>query len=209
MTDRYNVEAVKSRTNYMDGRVSGPVILDSILERGNITIANANTVGYKGQTLGMKSATFAVNPDIDVVNLGDYYVQLAASDASYTYEACQGRPVVTAVSGTGGVAGTLVTFGNSLMVTPTATENTLADRVNQKNHAIEAVKFFAMEYHPVKVKVSAEANVAVGDALTYDVSSAMWVKDVDGTAVISCHVATADGEYVGALFGPHFAVSQA
>ncbi len=209
MADRYNVEAVKSRTNYNDGRVSGPVILDSILERGNITIASANTVGYKGKALGMKSATFAVNPDIDVVNLGDYYVQLAASDASYTYLACQGRPVVTAVSGTGGVAGILMTYGNPRMVTPTATENTLADRVSQKNHAIEAVKFFAMEYHPVKVKVSAEANIAVGDALTYDVSSAAWVYDADGTAVISCHVATADGEYVGALFGPHFAVSQA
>ena len=210
MADRYGVEAVKGRTNYGDGRSSGPVIVSTLLEQGAITVATKNTVGYKGQRLGMPSITFATEFDIDKVNRGDEFVQLAV-DTAYTYAACQGRPVVTKVSSTGGVAGSLLTYGSTLINTPptTASAVTVANRIAGNYYVVEAVKFFGMEYHPVKVRVSGEATITVGSALTYDVSSDEWVKDADGNAVISCHYANADDLYVGALFGPNFAVSQA
>jgi len=214
MANRYNVEAVKSRTNYMDPRGSAPVIVSAILEQGAITVTAKNTVGYKGQRLGMPSMTFATEFDIDVVNRGDQFIQIATDGegtSSYTYEACQGKPVVSKVSGTGGVAGTLLTYGSALMADPASTTaaNSITKRVTGKYYAVEAVKLFGMEYHPVKVLVSGEASIAPGDFLTYDVSADEWVKDADGTMVMSCHYATADDLYVGALFGPRFAVSQA
>jgi hypothetical protein len=186
-------------------------LIDAILDRGAITVAAKNTVGYKGKVLGMPSMTFATNFDIDVVNRGDAFVQLVPTAAELTYEACQGRPVVQTIVAAGGVAGVLLTYGAPLMADPpdTAAANSLAKRITGKYQAVEAVKFYAFEYRPVQVKVSAEANVTVGAALTYDVSSERWVVDADGTAVISCHAATADDLYVGALFGPAFAVSQA
>jgi hypothetical protein len=213
MVNRYNVEASKSRTNYMDGRVSGPVIVDALLDRGAITVTAKNTVGYKGKVLGMPSLTFGVNPDIDVVNRGDYYVQLDVSTAA-TYEACEGRPIVSKVAGTGGVAGTLLTLGNTLMVTPSTTPvDTVATRIAGKYLAVEAVKFYGYEYMPVKVNGTAGGDtggpILVGSGLTYDVSREAYILDADGTAAISCHYAAADDLYVGALFGPHFAVSQA
>jgi hypothetical protein len=214
MANRYNVEAVKGRTNYMDGRGSAPVIVSAILEQGAITVTAKNTVGYKGQRLGMPSMTFAKEFDIDVVNRGDQFVQIATDTegaAAFTYEACQGKPVVTKVSGTGGVAGVLLTYENALMADPsnTAAADTIAKRVASKFYAVEAVKLYGMEYHPVKVLVSGETAIVPGDFLTYDVSADAWVKDADGSAVMACHYATTDALYVGALFGPRFAVSQA
>jgi len=217
MADRYNVEAVKGRTNYMDGRVSSPVIVSAILEQGAITVAAKNTVGYKGTRLGMPSMTFGTEFDIDVVNRGDQFVQLALDGdgtTAYTYDACQGKPVVSKISGTGGVAGVLLTYGNPLMADPTSTTaaNSITKRVASKFYAVEAVKLFGCEYHPVKVATAASGSngvIAPGDALTYDVSLEEWIKDDDGTAVISCHYANSDDLYVGALFGPRFAVSQA
>jgi len=212
MANRYNVEAIKGRTNYFDNRTSGPVVIDAILDRGAITVAAKNTVGYKGKVLGMPSMTFATNFDIDVVNRGEAFVQLVPTAAELTYEACQGRPVVQTIVAAGGVFGTLLTYGAPLMADPpdTAAANSLAKRITGKYQAIEAVKLYGMEYRPVPVKVSDEANITVGSMLTYDVSSERWVLDAaDGTAVMACHAATADDLYVGALFGPTVAVSQA
>lgn len=207
MANRYNVEASKGRTNYMDGRGSAPVIVDCLFDRGTITVAAADTVQYKGKALGMTSTTFAVNPDIDTVNLGDYYVQLDVSTAA-TYEACQGKPIVSKVAATGGVAGSLVTYGNPLMVTPTSTPvDTVATRITGKYLAVEAVKLYGYDYRPVKVDGATGGPILVGDAITYDVDADEWIKG--GSNVISCHYAAADSLYVGALFGPHFAVSQA
>jgi hypothetical protein len=213
MVNRYAVEAVKGRTNYMDGRVSGPVIVDALLDRSTITVTAKNTVGYKGKVLGMPSLTFAVNPSIDTVNNGDYYVQLDVSTAA-TYEACEGRPIVSKVAGTGGVAGTLLTLGNTLMVTPSTTPvDTVATRIAGKYLAVEAVKLYGYEYMPVKVNGTAGGDtggpILVGSPLQYDVSREAYILAGSGTAVISCHYAAADDLYVGALFGPRIAVSQA
>ena len=213
MADRYAVEAVKGRTNYFDGRVSGPVVVPAWIERGAITVAAANTIDYGGKKLGMPSYTFATSIDIDEVNRGDTFVQISTDGgtSAYTYDALEGKPIVTPVSSTGGVAGVLLTHEGSLYANPSSTDaaDTIARRVAGKFYAVEMVKFYAMEYHPVKVRVSGEANIAPGDFLAYDVSEKEWVKDGSGTMVMACHYAAADDLYVGALFGPHFAVSQA
>jgi len=210
MADRYAVEAVKGRTNYFDGRVSGPVVVPAWIERGAITVAAKNTIDYGGKKLGMPSYTFATSIDIDEVNRGDTFVQIP-SDTAYTYDALEGKPIVSPVSSTGGVAGVLLTHEGSLYANPsnTAAANTITERVSGKYYAVEMVKLYAMEYHPVKVLVTGESSIAPGDYLTYDVSSKEWVKDGDGTMVMACHYASSDDLYVGALFGPHFAVSQA
>ena len=214
MADRYAVEAVKGRTNYFDGRVSGPVVVPAWIERGAITVAAANTIDYGGKKLGMPSYTFATSIDIDEVNRGDTFVQIPTDGegtTAYTYDALEGKPIVTPVSSTGGVAGVLLTHEGSLYANPSSTTaaDSITKRVSGKFYAVEMVKFYAMEYHPVKVHVTDASNIAPGDFLAYDVSEKEWVKDGSGTMVMACHYAAADDLYVGALFGPHFADSQA
>jgi hypothetical protein len=195
--------------NYNDGRVSAPVFVPCWLEEGTITVNSASTIQYEGTMLAMPSQSYA-SP------LTQYsLVQLAldgVTPGAFTFDAMQGKPVVSAVSGSGGVVGELITYPTRPVHTPTSTKSAIADRVSGLYYRVGTVRLLGMQYQPVLVKNSASTGAIVpGNALKYDVSDGMWKLDSSSPAspVISCHYANSSSDiYVGALFTGGAAVSQ-
>lgn len=211
MANRYNVEAMKTRTNYMDARVSAPVVLSAWIEQGNPTVGTKNTKFYNGKYLGMPDLTFATEFDMDTVNAGEEQLQLAV-DTAYTYEALKGRPILTKPSTTGGVIGVLLEYGNQPYAIPATSgaADSVAKRVTNLYYRAELVKLYGVEYRPVNVDGATGGPIAVGDRLTWDVSAGEWIKDGGATSpVVSCHYSAADSTKVGALFLGGAGVSQA
>jgi hypothetical protein len=203
MVDKY-MDTTKI-ANYWDGRVSAPVMIDCWLEEGAITVNAANTIQYGGSMLSMPSETYGA-----VLTIRDL-VQLASADAAYTFDLLAGKPIVSKVSGSGGVVGEILTYPTRPVQTPASTgaADTLAKRVAGKFYRIGVIRLFGVQYCPVLC--DAGTAIVVGDRLLYDVSDAKWKKDGGATSpVVACHnAASGSSIYVGALFLGGAAISQA
>jgi hypothetical protein len=204
MADKY-MDLTKG-LNYNDGRVSAPIMLPCWLEEGTVTVGSANTVQYKGSMLALPSQTYASPLAIDDV------VQLASSSSSYTFDALQGKPIVSVVASSGGVIGNLVTYPTRPVHTPAATTDadSVAERVAGLYYRVGTVRMFGVQYQPVIVLAQSTA-IAIGDHLVYHVAEGKWEKESSTTVspVIACHAAHADNVYVGALFLGGIATSTA
>jgi hypothetical protein len=182
--------------NYGDGRVSAPIIVDCWLEEGNVTVNSANTIQYKGKMMGLPSQSFQYP-----LTLGSL-VQLAGTQSVFTFESLEGKPIVSAVSGTGGVIGELIDYPTRMVATPasSAAADSYSERVAGKFYRVAPVRLYGMQYVPLVINNT--TAIAVGDHLEYVVDEAGWRKETSTTVspVIACHVATVSGQYVGGLF---------
>jgi len=151
-----------------------PVMIDCWLEEGAITVNAANTIQYGGAMLSMPSETYGA-----VLTIRDL-VELGPADAAYTFDALAGKPIVSKVSGSGGVVGEILTYPTRPVQTPssTAAADTIAERVAGKFYRVGVVRLFGVQYCPVLCDAGTHCSWR---PLLYDVSDARWKKDGGAT----------------------------
>lgn len=201
MADKYNTDFIR---RLEDGPVrGGGVVLPCICEEGNITVYGSKTLS-DGRTRRAEShfAFAAELEEGDKIYLPD--------NAAYTYDACEGMPVVAAVSGSGGVQGYLLDDPRKLVAMPatSAAADSVAERIAGKYYRIAMVWFPAHEYRAILAN-GQSANIAVGDVVTWDISDSVVVENSGTGDMTSAHQATADAVYVGVFMGLKTGDSQA
>lgn len=176
-----------------DQHKTGILVVTCILDEGAVTVGTANTVlGTDG--LLQPGYTYTVESQL---NKGDY-IEFKI-DTGVTYAATRGRPVVTAVEGTTGVYGKIISepqaTTNLTQLTASANADTLAERLAGGYYRYAQVAIFANACERVAVNGT---DVLVGSDLIYDVSAKQFgVGAGSGEhGLISAHYSTTAGEYV-------------
>ncbi len=192
MATLYNSD-VRPRLEDMPIRAPG-VAIPCILEEGDITVYGGKTLSDGAIRRAESYYSFAAEIE------KDDFVCLA-SDAAYTYDACEGMPVVKKTTSTSGIQGIVLDDPYKLVNRPanSAAADSVAERIAGKYFRVAMVWFPAWAYKGILAN-GQSTNISVGDILTYDVSSEVVVKAGSGS-LTAAHPATADSLYVGVFFG--------
>lgn len=193
MTTKYNTDFIR---RLEDGPTrGGGVVLSCIAEEGAITVHAGKTLS-DGRSMQARPQYAFASPLVE----GDFVT--LASDAAYTYDACEGQPVVQKSSSTNGVQGIVLQDPGKLVANPANDEaaDTVAERIAGKFYRTVYVWFPAFAYK-AELANAVSPNISVGGALIWDVSSEVMVGGGTTSGITAAHVATADGVYVGAFWG--------
>ncbi|MFA5380237.1 MAG: hypothetical protein WC455_31030 [Dehalococcoidia bacterium] len=193
MADKYEVD-VRLELENMPVRGAG-VVVPCILEEGNITV-------YSGKTLSDGAVRRAESHYAFASEIEKNDIVYVASDAAYTYDACQGMPVVAKPVTTEGVRGIVLDDPRKLVARPSSSTaaNSVAKRIAGKFYRVALVWFPAFAYTS-QLANAASPNISVGGALIYDVSSEVMIGGGTTSGITAAHVATADAVYVGCFWG--------
>ena len=193
MAEIYDTKVRKLLTNQAAPQVNAPIIVNCWLEEGNITVGAANTLEMKGRMQSQPSYSW-VSP----LSKGDM-VELYVS-TSALYASLLGKPIVSALAGTGGVIGTILDYPEPLQYRPatSAAANSPANRIAGRYYRMAPVRIDALGYETVPV--DGTTPIAVGDRLKFDVTTSKFVKQTEATSpLIACHYSAANNTNVGAL----------
>jgi len=193
MADKYEVD-VRLELENMPVRGAG-VVVPCILEEGNITV-------YSGKTLSDGAVRRAESHYAFASEIEKNDLVYVASDAAYTYDGCQGMPVVAKTSSTNGIQGIVLDDPRKLVSRPatSAAADSVADRIAGKFYRVALVWFPAFAYTS-QLANAASPNISIGGALIYDVSSEVMIGGGSTSGITAAHVATADAVYVGCFWG--------
>jgi hypothetical protein len=192
MATFYNTDFIRRLED--GGFRGGGVVLSCIAEEGAVTVYSGKSLS-DGRSLQAKPMYAFAAP----IEEGDLIV--LASDAAYTYDACEGQPVVKKAVSTGGFQGIAIQDPGKLVANPanSAAADTVAERIAGKYYRTVYVWFPAMAYKAMLAN-AASPNIAIGNHLIYDVSSEVVIGGGTTSGVTAAHVATADGVYVGTFW---------
>jgi hypothetical protein len=191
MATFYNTDSVR---RLEDGKGTVGIVLSCIAEEGNITVYGGKTLS-DGRSMQAKPQYAFAAPLVE----GDF-VSLA-SDAAYTYDACEGQPVVQKTASTNGIQGVVLQDPGKLVANPpnSAAADSVAERIAGKYYRTVYVWFPAWRYQGILTNANSP-NVTIGGVVTWDVSSEVVVLAGSGS-LTSAHVATADSVYIGVFWG--------
>ena len=205
MAEVFDTKVRKFLTNQAASQVSAPIIVNCWLEEGDITVGAARTLELKGRMQTQKSYSWA-SPIAKGNN-----VELYVSTLSL-YASLLGKPIVSALSGSGGIVGEVLDYPESMQYQPSTSgaANSPTLRIAGRFYRMAPVRLDFLGYETVPVDGTAGGStggpIAVGDHLTYDVSSGVYIKGTD-SPLISCHYA-AGAANVGALRLPGVITTQ-
>lgn len=192
MADKYNTDFIR---RLEDGPIrGGGVVVPCILEEGNITVYGAKSLS--DGVVRRAESYYAFASEI----VKDDFVALA-SNAAYTYDACEGMPVVAKTSSTGGIQGIVLDDPRKLVAKPanSAAADSVAKRIAGKYYRIAMVWFPAFAYKAELANANSP-NIALADPIKWDVSSEVVVQG-SSSGLTAVHAATADSVYVGVFWG--------
>jgi hypothetical protein len=193
MADKYDVD-VRLELENMPVRGAG-VVVPCILEEGAITV-------YSGKTLSDGAVRRAESHYAFAAEIEKNDLVVLASNAAYTYDGCQGMPVVAKPVTTSGIQGIVLDDPRKLVARPanTTAANSEAKRIAGKFYRVALVWFPAFAYTS-QLANGASPNISIGGALIYDVSSEVMIGGGTTSGITAAHVATADGVYIGCFWG--------
>jgi hypothetical protein len=203
----FDTKVRKLLTNQAAPQVNAPIIVNCWLEEGNITVNAANTLEMKGRMQTQPTYSFATP-----LAKGDL-VELCVSVYAL-YADLLGKPLVTAVSSSGGIIGQILDYPEPLQYRPanSTAANSVTKRVTGRYYRMAPVRIDALGYETVAVDGTAGGGtggpILVGDRLDYDISAANYIKGTT-SPLVSCHYAAAGSMYVGALRLPGIVTTQA
>jgi len=192
MVDKYNTDFMR---RLEDGPIrGGGVVVPCICEEGAITVYGSKTLS-DGRTRRAESH-FAFATEIEK---GDF-VSLT-SDAAYTYDLCDGMPVVLKTTSTNGINGIVLDDPRKLVAMPATSgvADTIAKRIAAKYYRVVMVWFPAFAYK-AELCNAASPNVTMEGVVTWDVDSEVMVLAGSG-GLTAAHVATTDSVYIGVFWG--------
>jgi len=192
MATFYNTDFIR---RLEDGKGTCGVVVSCIAEEGNITVYAGKTLS-DGRTMRAQPHYAFAAPLLE----GDFVT--LASNAAYTYDACEGQPVVQKSSSTNGIQGIVLKDPDKLVANPanSAAADSVAERIAGKYYRTVYVWFPAFAYK-AELANAASPNISIGGALIWDVSSEVMIGGGSTSGITAAHVATADGVYVGAFWG--------
>ena len=192
--------ATAYRTNQFptvtDQARTGLIVVTCILDEGGFTVNSASTVlGSDGLLNPGYAYTFTTAAS--QLAKGDY-VEFKI-DTGVTYAATHGRPVVTAVEGTTGVYGKIISepvaTTKLTQLSATVDADTLAERLAGGYYRYAQVAIFANACERVDTDAS---TILVGSDLKYDVSAGQFTLGAGSGehGMISAHYSATASEYV-------------
>ena len=198
MAEVFDTKVRKFLTNQAASQVSAPIIVNCWLEEGDITVGAARTLELKGRMQTQKSYSWA-SPIAKGNN-----VELYVSTLSL-YASLLGKPIVSALSGSGGIVGEVLDYPESMQYQPSTSgaANSPTLRIAGRFYRMAPVRLDFLGYETVAVDGTAGGTsggpILVGDRLTYDVDAGVFIKGAATSPLMSCHYAAGANMYVGAL----------
>ena len=207
MAEIFDTKVRKFLTNQAASQVNAPVIVNCWLEEGDITVTSANTLEMKSRMNTQKAFSWA---SASMLGKGNKVSLLA--DVAFLYASLLGKPIVSTPATTSGIVGEILDYPEPLQYQPSSTTaaNSIAKRVAGRFYRLAPVRFDYLGYETVPVDGTVGGPIAVGDRLTYDISSAVYIKDAGAASpLVSCHYSAAASTNVGALRLPGIVTTQA